>query len=244
MSGSSLAIIIPAYNEHDRLGTTLSAIETAWREQRMSDIELTQVIVTDDGSTDDTLAIAASWKGRLPILSIRLERNTGKGAAVRAGVGKAIADFVLLYDADSAAPITEANKLFQALKSAHASIAIGSRVLGSDDALVTMAWHRRLIGRVYHTLCSGLVPGIRDTACGCKLFKYEVAMRLFALQHIDRFAFDVELLAIALRLGERIIEVPVRWTAVPESKVRLGRDGLQMFWCLLTMYGRKMRGKL
>ncbi len=215
----------------------------AWNRKLIPDLELAQVVVADDGSDDDTAQIAESWKSRLPITVVRLIRNKGKGAAVRAGVRNAKADLVLIYDADGAAPITEVTKLFTALESVQADIAIGSRVMGPHDALVTMSTHRRIIGRVYHWLCSGLVPGIRDTACGCKLFTHEVAEYLFSLQKIDRFAFDVEILAIAIAKEYRVIEVPLEWTAVPESKVRLIRDGLQMMGSLIGLYGRKILGK-
>lgn len=232
----SLSIVIPAYNEQDRLGRTLSSIAAAWDQGKMPGTTLKQVIVADDGSTDATALIAENWKSRLPVEVVRLPQNRGKGAAMRAGMTKVTGDLALMYDADGAAPITEVNKLLAALNEKKVDIAIGSRVLGRGESLVTMRWHRRLIGRVYHCLCASLVPGIRDTACGCKLFKTEVAKELFSLQTIDRFAFDVEVLALALRRGHSLVEIPLAWTAVPESKVRLVRDGLQMFWCLVRLH--------
>lgn len=236
---STLSIVIPAFNEEDRLGSTLQSLTDAWSQKRMEDIELREVIVADDGSTDSTVRVAENFGASLPVRVIRLLKNTGKGAAVRAGIREAKAQFVLFYDADAAAPITEVTKLFHALQEASADIAIGSRVLGRGEGLVTMRWHRRLIGRVYHALCRALVPGIHDTACGCKLFKCEVAKKLFALQTIDRFAFDVEVLALAIRHGYTIVEIPLAWTAIPESKVRIFRDGLQMFWCLIRLYMKR-----
>lgn len=238
-----LSIVIPAYNEQDRLGKTLSSIADAWKEGRMSDIELVEVAVVDDGSHDRTLDIAREWSSRLPMISLRLPVNRGKGAAVRSGVAEAVGDFVLLYDADGATPITEVRKLFDALQRDGSDIAIGSRVLERRAGLVTMQWHRRIIGRLYHGLCSLLVPGIHDTACGCKLFKADVAKKLFLLQRIDRFAFDVEVLALALRHRYRISEVPLTWTAVPESKVNVVRDGLQMFWCVISLYVRGTKSR-
>lgn len=204
----------------------------------MEDIELTEVIVADDGSTDRTASIAEGFTTSLPVRVTRLEKNRGKGAAVRAGMQGITGDFGLFYDADGATPITEVPKLFQALREANTDIAIGSRVLGGRG-LVTMVWHRRLIGRAYHALCQTLVPGIHDTACGCKLFKRDVAEILFRLQKIDRFAFDVEVLALALRRKYTIVEVPLAWAAIPESKVRILRDGFQMFWCLIRLYIRR-----
>lgn len=231
----TLAIIIPAYNEQDRLPKTLASIKAAWDSGAMSGLTLSQVIVADDGSADSTLVVAESWKDKLPMEVFALAKNAGKGAAVRGGMARVRSDLALMYDADGAAPITEVAKLLKALNDG-ADIAIGSRVMNEEKSLVTMRWHRRVIGRVYHFLCSALVPGIHDTACGCKLFRAEVAKKLFSIQRIDRFAFDVEVLALALRHGYVIAEIPLEWTAVPESKVRLVRDGLEMLWCLITLY--------
>ncbi|MBP9850924.1 MAG: glycosyltransferase family 2 protein [Candidatus Peribacteraceae bacterium] len=236
----TLAIIIPAYNEQDRLPKTLASIKDAWDSDAMSGLTLSQVIIADDGSMDGTAAAADSWKGRLPIITAVLAKNTGKGAAVRAGMALVNADLALMYDADGAAPITEVSKLLVAIEGG-ADIAIGSRVMNHERSLVTMRWHRRFIGRVYHFLGSALVPGIQDTACGCKLFRSDVAKKLFSLQRIDRFAFDVEVLALALRHGYTVAEIPLAWTAVPESKVRIVRDGLEMFWCLIVLYSSSFR---
>lgn len=234
---ASLSIIIPAFNEESRLGGTLSKIEAAWREGRMPGLELLEVIIADDGSTDQTVNVAESWKAKLPVVTVRLPENRGKGAACRAGVAAAKGSLVLLYDADGAAPIEEANALFERFKATNADIAIGSR-LGEDGATVKRTWYRRVIGRTYWLFCHSLIPGIRDAACGCKLFKADVAKRIFSLQRIDRFAFDIEVLAIGIKLKYKIEEVPLNWTEMPESKVRLVQDGLQMLWCIVLMHFR------
>lgn len=231
----SLSIVIPAFNEQDRLPVTLAAIKAAWDSGAMPGLTLCQVIIADDGSTDGTVAAAQQWKGRLPVETVALGKNMGKGAAVRAGMSRVTSDLVLMYDADGAAPIREVNKLLQAMQSG-TDIAIGSRVMDREKSLVTMRYHRRVIGRVYHFLGSSLVPGIHDTACGCKLFRTDIAKKLFAEQRINRFAFDIEVLALALRHGYAIAEIPLAWTAVPESKVRIIRDGIEMFWCLIILH--------
>lgn len=241
---NTLSIVIPAFNEELRLGRTLESIRQAFADGTISDLRLHQIIVVDDGSTDATVRIAEEFTSTLPMTVVRLPRNRGKGAAVRAGMELISGDYGLIYDADGAAPIIEVPKLYSAIREQGADVAIGSRVLGRSQGIVTMRWYRRLIGRTYHGLCSLLVPGIRDTACGCKLFKREAAQTLFRLQRIDRFSFDVEVLAIALHRGYKIVEVPLQWSAIPESKVRLVLDGMQMFWCLVTLYARRMMGRL
>lgn len=234
----TLAIIIPAFNEEDRLGKTLDSIARAWKDSLIPELTLSQVIIADDGSKDRTIAVAEEWKKVLPIEIVALPKNRGKGAAVRTGMQASRADLALIYDADGAAPIVEINKLYKEMKMKDADIAIGSRALERRQSLVTMSWHRRIIGRIYHAICYALVPGLHDTACGCKLFTAEAVKELFALQRIDRFAFDVEILAIALRRGYKVVEVPLMWTAIPESKVRIIRDGIQMFSCVLPLYLR------
>ncbi len=199
-------------------------------------LTLSELIVVDDGSTDRTVQIARSFSDLLPVFVIQFEKNSGKGAAVRAGMKQSMSDYALMYDADAATPILEVPKLFAELKRTGSDIAIGSRVMNRGRSLVSMSVHRRIIGRIYHFFCHALVPGIKDTACGCKLFSKESAARLFTLQHVNRFAFDVEVLALALKLKYKIVEVPVAWTAVPESKVRIVRDGLQMLSCVVGLY--------
>jgi dolichyl-phosphate beta-glucosyltransferase len=235
----TLSIIIPAFNEEKRLPRTLAAIQSYFSAPRS--MRLHEVIVVDDGSADGTARVAKEWEGRLPVQVLRFDVNRGKGAVSRAGMLAAEGDLCLLYDADGATPIGEAEKLVAAMQARGADIAIGSRVLGGE--VVTMSAHRRFIGRAYHALTAPLIPGIEDAACGCKLFKRGVAHDLFARQSIDRFAFDVEVLAIALARGYEVVEVSVRWTAIPDSRVRIVRDTLQMTWCVLTLFARRRRWK-
>lgn len=237
-----LSIIIPAYNEEQRLPSTLAQLESCFcgNGAAQADIELAEVIVVDDGSRDATSAVARSWRGPLPVRAIRLEQNRGKGAAARAGMLAAEGDCSLLYDADAATPPAEIRKLAAAMRQQQADVVIGSRVLGARENNVSMQWHRRLIGRVYFFLCTSLVPGIADMACGAKLFTRVAARDLFSRQTIDRFAFDIEVLSLAQRLGYSVVELPVRWEAIPGSKVSLVWDSLNMLWCVLKLYGRHM----
>jgi len=240
----TVSIVIPAFDEEPRLGRTLQSIKDAVRGGRLGDITIDRIIVADDGSADRTSDIARSWSDRLPMDIVRLPKNRGKGAATRAGIECATGDYALIYDADGATPIEELPRFLDALRAENASIAIGSRVHGRSDMPVEMSAHRRIIGRLYHALCAGLHPGIADAACGCKLFTLPVAKDIFTRQHIDRFAYDIEILTIAIARGYRIAQVPVRWRAIPKSKVRLIRDGLQMFGSVFSLYIRKMLHRL
>jgi dolichyl-phosphate beta-glucosyltransferase len=238
-----LSVIIPAYNEEKRLPQTLEALRDFFAVPR-GDIRLHEVIVSDDGSTDSTSIIAEEWKGRLPMVVLRFPKNRGKGAVTRAGMLAASGDYCLLYDADGATPLDEVPKLYMTMQDGERQVVIGSRLLKGEEGFVEMSKHRRLMGRVYHLLTGGLVPGILDTACGCKLFSDAAAKELFSLQTIDRFAFDVEILSLALAHGFRVVEVPVRWRAVEGSRVRVIRDTFQMTWCVVKLYLRRMvRGK-
>jgi dolichyl-phosphate beta-glucosyltransferase len=237
-----LSIIIPAYNEERRLPSTLAQLESFFRGRSAAaaGVALAEVIVVDDGSQDGTSAVIRSWNGRLPVRGIRFEQNRGKGAAARAGMLAACGDCCLLYDADAATPPAEIAMLAATMSQRQSDVVIGSRVLGARENLVSMQWHRRLIGRIYTAVCSALVPGIEDMACGAKLFTRESARDLFSRQKIDRFAFDIEVLSLAQRLGYSVIEMPVRWEAIAGSKVNLVWDSLQMLWCVLKLYGGHM----
>ena len=169
-----------------------------------------------------------------------MEQNRGKGAAARAGMLAAQGDCCLLYDADAATPPAEILKLAATMRQRKADVVIGSRVLGARENRVSMRWHRRLIGRTYFALCTTLVPGIQDMACGAKLFTREAARDLFSRQKIDRFAFDIEVLSLAQRLSYTVVEMPVCWKAIPGSKVNLVWDSFNMLWCVLKLYGRHM----
>ncbi len=232
----TIALVIPCFNEEPRLPRTLEHIESF---MRGTPGLIPQIIIVDDGSTDRTSEIVESWRGRLPIEIARLPRNSGKGAALRAGVPLAKQDAVLLYDADAATPITELPRFCSALGDG-ADIVIGSRLRDGPGHTVRMQPHRRLIGRLYFWLTAPLIPGVHDAACGCKLLRRETARELFAAQHINRFAYDIEILSMAIARGKKVVEVPVSWTAVPISKVRLLRDGPEMFMRVLQLYGSRV----
>ena len=219
MTRVDLSVVIPAYNEVDRLPASLERI-IAYFGTRSVDYEL---LVVDDGSSDDTAAAAEAIlaplgeRGRV----LRNPQNMGKGVSVRRGMLAARGARVLFSDADLSAPIEELPKLEQAID-AGAGVAIGSR--GVDRSLIEerQPMLRNLMGRVFNLvvqMCA--VRGIRDTQCGFKLFAAEVVSPIFARTRVDRFGFDVEVLALAQRLGIVIAEVPVRWHDSPGSRVTL-----------------------
>ncbi len=231
-----ISIVIPAYNEEARVGSTLDAI-IAWLDARGEDYEL---IVADDGSTDATALVVAERRLRAPrVRALSLPANRGKGAAVRAGILATRGDEVLFCDADHATPIEELEHLRAAMRADGADIAIASRALPGSDVRTRQHPMRELMGRTFNVILRTLVMGgIKDTQCGFKLFRGDVARTLFAEATVDGFAFDVEILYLA-RGRHRVIEVPVVWRHVDESKVSPGRDAARMLWDVVKLSAKR-----
>ena len=228
-----LSAVVPAYNEAARLQPFMQVARSYLTGAYSTNYE---VVVVDDGSQDDTANRFENLNGPWPHLRLlRLEGNQGKGKALRTGVAAARGDYILLADADGASPMEEEAKLRQGLLDG-ADIAIGSRRLGTDG--IERSWWRNLIGAGFAWAVRRIfgLP-FRDTQCGFKMFRGEVAKRLFAMCKEDGFLIDVEVLLHAHRLGYKIVEVPVAWRDVPGSKVRLFRDG----WRMLTGLWRLRR---
>lgn len=226
-----VSVVIPAYNEASRILPTLFSRIHHFASRRLSH----EIIVVDDGSRDTTAALVREVSRRLgSVRLICLPSNLGKGAAVRAGVRNATGELVLIEDADGATPIGEFESLRAAIE-AGADIAIGSRQ-PSEHTRVERRVKRWIMGRTFAFLVnSWAVPGLADTQCGFKLFRSEVARRIFALQSLDGFAFDVETLRLARMLDFEIAEVPINWADVAGSKVNLVRDSLRMLWDVLRI---------
>ncbi len=220
-----ISVIVPALNEARRLPPMLlDAVDFLER-----NFESYEVLVIDDGSTDDTVTVTKKFSRLHPgIRAHSLERNYGKGHAVKVGMQMARGTLRLFADADGATPFVELSRLLEAVKSG-ADVAIGSRAIFSKDTSIKTRWHRKYLGRTFNACVNALVlPGIADTQCGFKLFTSNSAQRIFKFQTAERFSFDVELLFIARRLGLRIAEVPINWENVPGSKVNLILDSLDM----------------
>jgi glycosyltransferase involved in cell wall biosynthesis len=220
-----LSIVIPAYNEQDRLPPTLARVR-AWIDAAKIS---TEVIVVDDGSQDFTAAVVANLSADWPELRILVNPgNHGKGYSVRHGALEARGRIVLFTDADLSAPIEEADKLLAAL--ATHDIAIGSRALDRRLISVHQSKLREFAGIVFNMVVR-VVLGLpfSDTQCGFKAFMRAPCTIVFQQQRIERFGFDPELLFIAKRHGLTIAEVPVRWAHDPGTRVAMLRDSLKMF---------------
>ena len=238
----SLSIIIPAYNEARRLPRFLERAVAFLNQHGLS----YEIIVVDDGSTDQTAQAIECQAQQCPHLRlIQLRWNMGKGAAVRRGMQAARGTLQLFTDADGATAIEELARLESALADG-ADLAIGSRALAAQNPLYTVRarWHRSLMGTLFNAIVQRLgVLQIADTQCGFKLFSKAAAQDLFSVTRVDGYAFDLELLYIARRRGYRIAEVPVNWTDQPGSKVRPCRDGYVMLRELLAIRKREAQGQ-
>jgi len=232
IDGASL--VLPAYNERNRIEGCLRSV-AEWARARPGGWDW-EVILVDDGSSDATLPAARQLAAQLglPLEILRHEENRGKGAAIRTGVLASSGNPVLVSDVDLSTPLTEWIKLAERLPS-H-PVAIGSRGLGEELVRLKQPFHRRLLGKAGNLLVRLLaVPGIRDTQCGFKLFRGDVARDLFREARIDGFAYDMEILFLARRRGFSIAEVPVLWFNSLESKVSVVRDSLRTLWDLLRL---------
>jgi dolichyl-phosphate beta-glucosyltransferase len=220
-----LSIIIPAFNERSRLPRTV--LETiSWCNRNVPSYEL---IISDDGSSDDTLEIAKLFADHDKSVRYLACPHLGKGAAVRTGMLNAVGDHVLFMDADGATPLGEIPKLIIKINEGY-PVAIGSRVLQNPgETVVTTSLHRKLVGRIFAALVNIFeISGIADTQCGFKMFRKDIVKELFSRQKLNGFAFDVELLYLARKLSVAIAEVPVNWVNQKGSKVRLATDGMKM----------------
>lgn len=224
-----VSIVVPAFNESERLGATIERILTYVRDRKFE----AEMIVVDDGSTDSTAEVArdaAAGFPETPTKVVRYEQNRGKGYAVKTGLIAAAADVALFSDADLSTPIEEMPKLVDPIKSGEYDVTIGSRAIDRSLIGTHQSWTREQGGRVVNFVIrtmSGL--GIADTQCGFKAFNMVRFRPLLDVMTVDRFGFDVEFLFVAKYHDLRIAEIPVRWNDVAGSKVSVVRDTLRMF---------------
>ncbi len=221
-----LSVVIPCYNEEGRLMPTLTRILAFLKAKKIS----FEIIVVDDGSKDSTPGLVRAMMRKEKCLRLAGDGlNHGKGHAVRLGVEAAKGEQILFSDADLSTPIEEYLALAAAL-GPQVSLAIGSRALSGARITRHQPLYRELAGRFFNTMVRLItLSGISDTQCGFKLFKADAARRIFALQRIPRFGFDVEALYLAKKFGYGIAQCPVAWENSPETKVRPIRDGARTF---------------
>lgn len=224
-----LSFIIPAYNEAERIGTSLEK-GLAYFEGQPYEWE---IIVVDDGSRDRTAEVVESYADR-GIRLLRQPRNMGKGAAVRRGMLESSGKQRIFSDADFSTPVEETERALEHLK--EYDVAIGSRAIDRSYVKVHQPWYREMMGNIFNLFVQTLaVSGIKDTQCGFKGFRGEVADEVFRRTKIDGFSFDVEALYIARKCGYSIKEFPVQWFNDERSTLNPVTDAIRMFQELLKI---------
>lgn len=229
----SLSVIIPVYNEEDRIIPTLKEIVT------YLSLKCTfwEIIVIDDGSKDQTVKCVEEFASQhKEIILLTNLRNHGKGYVVRQGILHSKGEYVLFTDADLSAPIQEVEKLLFHLNEGY-DIAIGSRAL--KDSHIKASFGRKFIGLTFNFIVRILLlPDIVDTQCGFKCFRKNVAQELFKYQKMNGFSFDVEILYLAKMKGYRIQQVSISWYQSSSTRVNLLGDPIKMFIDVLKIWRR------
>ncbi|MEY2495968.1 MAG: hypothetical protein QOJ45_2460 [Verrucomicrobiota bacterium] len=225
----AFSLVIPAYNEADRIGETLREALSYLQTQSVG----SELIVVNDGSTDATSQIVRDVFAATEGIATRLIENSpnrGKGAAVRTGLLAATRPIGLFSDADLSTPIDEAPKLIQPIVAGEVDIAIGSRALNRRLIGNRQPWRREQAGRVFNLIVR-VATGLPfwDTQCGFKAFRLDVCRPILAVAQTDGFGFDVELLYLAQRAQLKMKEIPVRWNHYEGSKLHVIYDSFRMF---------------
>lgn len=235
-----LSVIIPAFNEEKRIAPTLQAIDAFLANKGLR----YEILVVDDGSSDQTVALVERMAENMPALRcLATSRNRGKGHAVRAGMLASTGEVRIMCDADGSMPPEEMPKLLLPIFAGDADVAIGSRYAeGASTDMQQPGWRvawSRLANRIIQR---SLVAGIEDTQCGFKAFSAASAQAVFSRATIDGWAFDLEALALAKRMGYRISEHGVAWTDDERSRVSPVRDFIKVVREFWTIRGNLRRG--
>jgi len=232
-----LSIIIPAHNEEKRLPATLKAVDAYLETQTYT----SEVLVVENGSQDQTAVITEAFAADHPRVKLIRESARGKGLAVRRGMLEATGQYRFICDADLSMPIEEVAKFLPPQLEGY-DVAIGSREAPGAHRYNEPAY-RHIQGRVFSNLVKFFaLPGFEDTQCGFKCFRGEIAEDLFRVQRFGGMSFDVEVLYIARKRGYRIVEVPIHWYYMAESRVRLD-DPLRMLGDILVIRRNWYSGK-
>jgi glycosyltransferase involved in cell wall biosynthesis len=232
-----LSIVIPAYNEENRLPGTLEQVFAFTQAQSY----ITEVIVVENGSYDRTLEIAWEFVEKFPDLRVIQETARGKGLAVKTGMLAARGDYRFMCDADLSMPIEEVNQFLPPATN-NFDIIIASREAPGAIRYEEPAyrhWGGRGVNLVIRLFA---IPGIRDTQCGFKMFRGPIAEDLFTFQTLTNWSFDIELLIIARRRGYRIMELPISWFFNPETKLSPFKDAVRMMWDIMKIHRNTLRG--
>ena len=225
-----LSIVIPCYNEEKNIKSTLNKILKYCKKNVIH----YEIIVINDGSTDDTINIVNKFP---TVITINFAFNHGKGAAVNAGFNYSKYGLVLFTDADLSTPIKEIEKLFPYL--GPYDIIFGSRNINGSKREINQPFYRVLVGRAFPFFVNYIMKWkYKDTQCGFKLFNKKMTQEVFDEQTINGYAFDVELLYIAKKKNIKCKEVGVVWKNSPDSKVNIFRDGIKMFFEVLKIEQR------
>jgi dolichyl-phosphate beta-glucosyltransferase len=227
-----ISIIIPAKDEEKRLPKFLTTVIDYCRQSAHA----YEIIVVDDGSTDQTARIALSFQKDFPLLKVlSLERNHGKGYAVKQGFLAACGEIVLFLDADGSTGPDEIERHLNWFDEGY-DIVIGSRALNDGQSQIKTLAFRKWMGGIFNFLVSSmLIKGIKDTQCGFKMFRASLIPGLFGPLHLEGFGFDLEVLYLAQKMNLRIKEVAVNWSHVSGSKVHLAKDSMRMFWNIIEI---------
>ena len=232
-----LSIIIPAYNEAKKIREDIGHLYGYLNRQSFS----FEVIVVDDGSTDETYTILQSFEKQYKNLHIiHCPQNRGKGHAIRTGVGAANGEIIFFADAGTCVPYFETNKGIHLLRNGY-DIAIGSRALSNSKIVLAQPRYRQIGSKVFNIFARSLmgVHTIQDLQCGFKFFKRAAAMAIFPTNTINGMMFDLETLLKAQKLGYKIKEFPVTWKNDPETKLKPISGGIRILWELFLIKLRK-----
>lgn len=231
-----LSIIIPAFNERQKIARDVEAAARFLERENFRG----EIIVVDDGSADDTAAVAQqiALPGAVTLLVIRNAAHRGKGFAVRTGILRARGDYVMFADSGLTVPYDNALRGLRLLQKGSCELAHASRRLTESVIRRPQPWPRRffsLIFRWFVILFLKIPARLTDTQCGFKIYRGDVARELCAQCRTEGFMFDVEIILRALRRGYRIEEFPVEWSCDPDSRLSVARSPWRILRELLAL---------